>query len=163
MSFYGYQINWTIDERPHDVAVLYKYENGGYEKALDETIDDLTRRRLPPDRILIVCPKGLETGIREEFSMVSDATKQRLRAVTQVVVASFDHLGKISEGSEIQLKEAQQDWTLSDSDIAMVVEQGMKDIIASTGTRMEAPPGYMFRKPSENWSFTLQRVIFMRV
>lgn len=150
MSFYGYQINWTIDERPHDVAVLYKYENGGYEKALDETIDDLTRRRLPPDRILIVCPKGLEAGIREEFSLVSDATKQRLRAVTHVVVASFDHLGKVSEGSEIQLKDTEQDWTLSDRDIAMVVEQGMKEIIASTGTRMEAPPGYMFRKPSEN-------------
>jgi hypothetical protein len=150
MSFYGYQINWTIDERPHDVAVLYKYDNGGYEKALDETIDDLTRRRLPPDRILIVCPKGLEAGIIEEFSVVSEATKQRLRAVTHVVVAGFDHLGKISQGSEIQLNEARKDWTLSDKDIAMVVEQGMKEIITSTGTRMEAPPGYMFRKPSEN-------------
>ncbi len=43
-------------------------------------------------------------------------------------------------------------WKLSDSDIQTIVADGMKDIVETTGTRMTAPPGYVFRKPSENAS-----------
>ena len=149
MSFYGFRAFKEIDHRQQDVAVLYKFPNGGHDRHLDETIDELTKRRLPPDRVLIVCPKGLEVQVAAEFADMSDATKDRLRAVSHVVLAFFDHRGKIDPSTLNQLYAPDGDWQLSDNDFGYFVDQGMEEIIRETGTRMTAPVGYVFRKPSE--------------
>jgi len=141
-----------IEDQPHDVAVLYKYPNGHYDRQLDETIDELTKRRLPPDRILIVCPKGLEEDISREYSGMNPATKERLRTVTNVALAAFNHVGAVEPTAILQLHAPSAKWELTDGDIETIVTAGMRDIVETTGTRMTAPPGYVFRKPSENAS-----------
>jgi hypothetical protein len=152
MSFYAYQIAMEIEGVKHDVAILYKYSNGHYDRQLDETIDQITKRRLPPERILIVCPRGLQEEVREDYRGMNPATKERLRGVTNVVSAAFNHEGRVEPEEVLQLHAPNAPWKLSDSDIQTIVAAGMKEIVETTGTRMTAPPGYVFRKPSENAS-----------
>jgi hypothetical protein len=152
MSFYAYRIVMKIEDQSHDVAVLYKYSNGHYDRQLDETIDELTKRRLPPDRILIVCPKGLEENISQDYSGMNPATKERLRTVTNVALAAFNHVGAVEPTAILQLHAPSAKWELTDGDIETIIAAGMRDIVETTGTRMTAPPGYVFRKPSENAS-----------
>lgn len=141
-----------IEGLEHDVAILYEYSNGRYDRQLDETIDIITKRRLPPERILIVCPRGLQGNIKEDFTGMNPATKERLRGVTHVVLAAFDHEGRIEPEELQQLHALNAPWKLDDDDMDTIVAAGMKEIVETTGTRMTAPPGYVFRKPSENAS-----------
>jgi hypothetical protein len=152
MSFYVYQIAMEIEGQTHDVAILYKYSNGHYDRQLDETIDQITKRRLPPERILIVCPRGLQEGVREDYTGMNPSTKERLRGVTNVVLAAFNHRGQIESEFMFQLHALAEPWQLNDSDIETIVGAGMKNIVETTETRMTAPPGYVFRKPSEKAS-----------
>lgn len=152
MSFYVYRMQLKIQEQQYDVAVLYKYFNGDYDRQLDETIDVLTKRRLPPDRILIVCQKGLQNKISEEYENISFATKARLRAVTNVTLVAYNIEGKVQPEDIFELYAPVQNWILTDADLQYINEAGMRNVIETTGTRMTAPLGYVFRKPSGNAS-----------
>ncbi len=72
--------------------------------------------------------------------------------MTNVALAAFNHVGKVEPTAILQLHAPVEEWNLTDGDIETIIAAGMKDIVETTGTRMTAPPGYVFRKPSENAS-----------
>jgi len=136
---------------PHlePVAVLYPPFSVNWNEILDRTISELTNNRLPPSRILFVCPKGTDVALVKEFRRQQERLRDRLRATSQVIVAAYDDRGQVTANNVVNLwQEGRQSWTVTDDVIRTAATKYIADLCSRTNALLTAPAGYQFQKPS---------------
>ena len=146
MAFFPFYVTKRINEMPERVAVLFHHHNGDDSDALNEALEDLTNRRLPPTRILTVCGFGDESRIRDQFQALDATTKGRLSIITHFKILPYDSRGQLRSGDVIDLVGI--DWSINDDELSKLAFEGLEQLIKDCGVILTAPRGYQFRKPS---------------
>ena len=142
-------INAAIGDGPTErVSVIYPPQSISWNAVLEKTVADLTNRRLPPSRILFVCPIGQHEQLIDAFSHQKRRLLERLRATTHVVVAPYDHRGRVVDCETFDLCQSSQRWTVTDDGVVYLATKYVEEISKLTRVFLDAPPGYQFRKPS---------------
>ena len=149
MSFYSFITTKSVGGNPQEVAVLYFHENGEFDEGLANRIDQMLNQPLPVNRIVVVCPYGFENAIEVQYSSASVQLMPRLIDTSHVVVVPFDHQGILIHDQILFLK-MDTPWQFSDKDLGEINDEAMSKITKDTETVLKAPPGYLFKKPSEN-------------
>lgn len=143
---YSIYLNEPIDGTPTSVQVVYtSHEVADFTAGIAELVESYNRR-LPPSRILFVCPCGLEQRIRERLTD-RDAWR-RLVSTSHVVVAPYGSDGTVVLDRVLNLKEGASDWKISDDYVHRLALSTVGKIVDATKTILYAPHGYHFLKPS---------------
>ena len=139
------------------VSVIYPSQPTNWDATLERTVADLTNRRLPPSRILFVCPAGQHAELVSAFDAQKERLLERLRNTTHVVVAPYNSQGR-ADGEAIDLWQASgEPWPVTDEDMVFLATRYIGQISKRTKAFLDAPPGYQFRKLSGSTS-----AIFLR-
>ena len=157
MAYYPFHLTRTINGQPEPVVVLYHYANGEKETALEEQLESSTNRRLTPGAILILCVKGTEEAIRDEFGSLPETSKSRLQVTRYIKILPYDIYGNPVVESEINIRTDEAEWSIDDDALSEIAYDGMTNLIERTDVVMRAPRGYLFRKPSSNTHQTFIR------
>ena len=144
-SMYSLYLNNPIDGIPTLLQVVYtSHDDADLIVGINELVESYNRR-LPPSRILFVCPSGIEQRIRE--SLTSGDTLQRLVSTSHVTVAPYNSSGMVVSDHVLNLK-CCSDWDVSDNYVYDLAQSAIEKIVDATKTILYAPHGYHFRKPS---------------
>ncbi|MDF1659874.1 MAG: hypothetical protein P1U58_19830 [Verrucomicrobiales bacterium] len=146
MAYHPYIVTRNIDGFPEQVAVLYYHSNGAEENALEDAIESLTNRRLSPSRLLFICGNGRQGQIKEQFEALDSTVLERVQVAHQVQILPYDHTGAAMTESAISLQGS--GWEISDDELGEIARDGLETLIDQTGVILNAPRGYVFRKPS---------------
>lgn len=133
---------------PHHepISVIYPPFSVNWSEALDRTISELTNNRLPPSRILLVCPDGRHTALVNEFRAQHQRLRERLRATSHVVVATYGPSGQVS--NTMNLWDDGHEWTVTDDLVRTAAVKYIAALCNQTNALLTAPAGYEFQKPS---------------
>ena len=143
---YSFQLLIPIDDSMTDLQVVYaSHENSDDQLATDlKQLVETYNRRLPPSRLLFICPDGIEQQIKQFFNNnLKRAFEGRLVSTSHVVVAPYDKRGKLLNDRIVHLKS--DNWGLTDSFLEEVNDRAVKQIFKDTKTVLHAPHGYLFR------------------
>ena len=131
------------------VAVIYPPHSMDWHNALERTVVGLINRRLPPSRILFVCPRGQEKHLVAAFDAQEKDLKQRLRSTTYVVVAAYDDRGHVADDEVVHLwPKHDTPWPLTDTGVTELGTRYIEELSKQTKAILHAPPGHQFRKLS---------------
>lgn len=149
---YTYSSNTKIQGRSISLQVVWIDQEDGDDQ-LSNDIDELIEsynRRLAPTRVLFVCPLGVETRIQSLFDYLDESATGRLMSISHISVAPFDRAAKIVTPRVISIlrPDGECDWEIPDTDIHGYAKAAVADLFDKTSTLLEAPHGYLFRKPS---------------
>jgi len=133
---------------PERIAALFHFHNGDDLDALEEALEHLTNRRLPPTRILLVCSAADERLIKDHYCKLDQTTLSRLNIVTNFLILPYDSNGRLIEGQVEDLVGSK--WGVNDEELLRISLEGLKQLIDECGVVLKAPRGYVFRKPSGN-------------
>ncbi len=142
---------------PEPVSVIYPPLSVNWSEILDRTISELTNIRLPPSRILFICPRGVDIALANEFNAQQKHLLERLRATSHVVVAAYDHSGQVKEDNVVNLRFDGHEWTVTDKFVQIAATEYIAALCNRTNALLSAPAGYQFQKPSGSSS-----TIFLR-
>ena len=140
-----------VDRGTATVQVCYpSHEDQDFlHEDLRELFDSYSRR-LAPSRILFVCPLGMETNISQCYKQLEKEIEGRLVTVSHIAIAPYDHRGKLATKNSISLKPSESSWDFDDGWLTDVSERIVRELLERTNTILQAPHGYVFRKPSRN-------------
>ena len=130
------------------VSVIYPPYPMHWDETLDSIVGHLTNRRLPPSRILFVCPEGQHTVLVTAFRNQEKHLRDRLRATTHVVVAPYDRHGRVGDDKVVNVWHEGMPWLVTDDVVVGLATRYIEEISKQTKAILDAPPGYQFRKPS---------------
>lgn len=125
-------------------VVYTSHEDADLNVGIRELAESLNQR-LPPSRILFVCPYGVEQRIRDVLT--SEDTQNRLKSTSHVTVAPYDSCGRVVSHRVVHMKDA-SDWNISDDYVHRLAQSAVGKIVDATNTILYSPHGYRFRKPS---------------
>lgn len=148
MAFLSFYVTRSITEMPERIAVLFHHHNGADSDALSEAIEELTNRRLPPTRIIVICGLGDEARIQAQFVALESTTRGRLSIITHLQILPYDSKGRLVQDRIIEL--AGSGWAVDDQELLKIAHEGLDQLIIDCGVILKAPRGYVFRKPSGN-------------
>lgn len=148
-------VNLSIDGGPTEpVAVVYPASTISWNADLSQIIDELTNQRLPPSRILFICPNGSHNQLASAFESNQSRLADRLRATTHVAVAPYDCRGRVGEEEVIDLwsdDTPRVQW-VGDALVEEAARGYLAQLVEETNAVLQAPPGYQFHKLSGNTS-----------
>ena len=146
---YSFHFEKLIGGTPTSLQVVYaNHEDNDKHLAVGlERLVEAYNRRLPPSRLLFVCPLGLESRIEVVFKTKHADFKGRLASITHIAVAPYDQHGKVLEDKVVRLTPF-TDWDVCDSFVSSLADSAASEIFDNTKTILNAPHGYSFRKPS---------------
>lgn len=134
------------------LQVVWMDQEDGDDRISDkiEQLFESYNRRIAPTRVLFVCPLGIETCIKLHFESFLASGEGRLKSISHISVAPFDRKAKILAEGVIPLvvPAGEDQWVISDAELHKYAKDAVVDIFDSTPTILEAPHGYLFRKPS---------------
>lgn len=124
-----------------------------HEDNLDADIEKLVEtynRRLPPSRLLFICPFGIEKELKESLDSRWDEFKGRLSSVSHLVIAPYGKDGQLMSDQVARPEKLDQpDWIFDDDFLEELAINAVEMIFDKTNTMLHAPHGYMFRKASK--------------
>ena len=126
-------------------SVIYLLEETYSEENLIYTIKSILNVRVPSQRILLVCPSGLERRIRCLYEK-NFTKKFRMYDVSNITVLPYGVDGELIDGSIQHLFGAK--WKFSDKFLDEISHECIKQALPNTKTILNAPHGYIFQKPS---------------
>lgn len=148
---YSYDINTQINGTPISLQVVWVDHDDSNDQlaARIEQLVESYNRRLPPTRLLFVCAKDIENGIRTFFEEHDDL-EGRLKSISHISVAPFDKTGKVLEEKIVHVQNSENEvrWIVGDGQIQKYARSAVGDVFDRTETILHAPHGYYFRKPS---------------
>jgi hypothetical protein len=150
MAFLSFSVHRKVNKNFETVGVLYDFPNGGKSRAFIEEIDTLFNKRLPPSRLIIVCEEGRELLIEQDFKSIEKIADPRLRTTEDVQVLPYDGRGRLLPNKIVILRISDDPWILCDKDLYDITKAGTEELIRKSGVILDAPPGYEFRKPSQD-------------
>ena len=140
------------------VAVIYPPHPMDWDGTLDRIVANLTNRRLPPSRIVFVCPARQDSHLVEAFKDQEEHLRERLRATTHMVVAAYDDRGHVADNKVVHLWPAQPpQWSITDACVADLATKYIEELSKRTKAILNAPAGHRFRKLSGSSSTTFIR------
>lgn len=131
---------------PEQVAVLYHHSNGAEAASLENTIEQITNRRLSPSRLLIICGNGRQQQIKSHFDSLDPTVRERVKVAHEIQILPYDYKGAGMMDSAIAVHG--DGWPVSEDDLSEYARDGLGDLIEKTDVVIKAPRGYSFRKPS---------------
>ncbi len=157
MSIFFTSFDHNIDGRSERISVVYPSATVKWEQEIVDIIDDLTRGPYPPRRCVFVSPlchyNDIVSGVRNRFSDIKD----RLGATTHIVVAPYKKNGRLSINDVAQPYQASGRWRLTDEHLTEFAQKYAAAIYEESKSKLVAPHGYQFRKPSGR-----ARTVFLR-
>lgn len=137
---------------PEPISVIYPPFSVNWSETLDRTIAELTNKRLPPSRVLFVCPEGRHKALVDEFRAQHKRLRERLRATSHVVVATYGPSGQVNDGNTVNLWDDGHEWTVTDDLVQTAAVEYIAALCKQTNALLTAPAGYEFQKPSRSSS-----------
>ena len=145
---YSFQLSMPIDGSPTALQVVYPSHEDSEDRlsAGLEQLVEAYNRRVPPSRLLLICPTGIEERIKQSFDDKWGGFEGRLTATSHVVVAPYDQRGKLDKDRIIHLKgHAETNWQVDDCFLKQLGAHAVANIFNDTKTVLHAPHGYLFR------------------
>lgn len=145
---YSFQIVMPIGGTTTTLQIAYPSHEDSGDHLRDGVVQIIEEynRRLPPSRLLFVCPCGMEKTIEECFER--ENFEDRLVSTSHIAVAPYDKNGKLASKDVVHLKESNDTWDITDAFLLGVAQEGISALFDDMKTILLAPHGYVFRKPS---------------
>ena len=147
---HSFVLTTLLDRATTTIQVVYpSHEHGDDHLAsgMDQVIEDYNRR-LVPSRLLFVCPQPTVPRLVAAFENQRERFENRLRSISHVAIAPYDHHGRLVPGGIEHLMPTCRPWELDDAFLHKVAREGVAILFGDTETILHAPHGYAFRKPS---------------
>ena len=146
---YSIQLNTATEEGDLSVQVCYpNHEERDFLKEVLEELFEDYNLRLVSSRVLFVCPLGMEQEVRCHFEELRSRVQERLRVVSHITIAPFDHRGRLVPEKIVSLKNGGSHWNITDEWLVQTARECVASLVDETNTILRAPHGYLFRKPS---------------
>ena len=145
---YSFQLSMPIDGSPTALQVVYPSHEDSEDRlsAGLEQLVEAYNRRVPPSRLLFICPTGIEERIKQSFDDKWGEFEGRLTSTSHVIVAPYDQRGKLDKDRIIHLKgHAETNWQVDDCFLKQLGAHAVAKIFNDTKTVLHAPHGYLFR------------------
>ena len=156
---YSFRVVRPINNAATDLQIAYPNQADGVDhlaKGLEQLIEDYNQR-LPPSRLVFVCPAGFESVVSDAFGDRRPRYVERLASTTHVLIAPFDENGRLERDRLVTLKDDDSTWKITDEFLDDVGHLGVADLFERSKTILRPPHGYVFRKPSRS-----EKDIFVR-
>ena len=147
---HSFVVTVPVDGIATTIQVVYPDHQLGDSQltaGIDKVVDDYNRR-LIPSRLLFVCPFPMASTILDCFEKRREHYEGRLRSVSHVTVAPFDHRGVLVPQNIVQIRQPATPWRITDEFLLILARRGIASLFEGTETILRAPHGYSFRKPS---------------
>lgn len=156
---YSFDLIRSLDSKATTVQVVYPSHEASDDHLASslEKIVEQYNRRLVPSRLLFVCPSGVEQVIREWFASKVDLVEDRLVTVSNITVAPYDFKGRLISDDLFHVRPKSSEWNISDEFLVDVALEGVSELFNKLQIILQAPHGYVFRKPSSR-----EKDIFVR-
>ena len=146
---YSFQLFVPIDGIQTALQVVYashEDSDGLLSTGLEQLVEDYNRR-VPPSRLLFVCPIGIEERIKQSFNARRGQFEGRLKSTSHVLVAPYDERGKLVDDRIISLISRCDEWAVADIFLEQLGSRAVAKIFDETKTKtiLRAPHGYLFR------------------
>ena len=148
MSILSFNMDVQFGKVSETISVFYPNEGSNFEKELPSSIEQITNTRIPPSRLLIICPSTVKDRIKAAYDAKTEDISQRLRSTSHVAIAPYDDRGHLVENDVVFIRHNEEAWNITDTFLVNAAKEGISYILNSTNTILEAPSGYQFRKPS---------------
>ena len=148
---YSCEVIDPLDAGSGTLQVVYLTHIDGDERLMSRGFSEIVRgynRRVPPSRLLFICPIGVDCQIAKCFDRGGTNLEKNLSSVSHVVIAPYDIQGRIVEERVSYLKTNSHPWNIDDSLIEHLSCRVVREIFDSTESVLHAPHGYKFRKLS---------------
>ena len=148
---YSFELVVAIDEVPTTLQVVYASHGDADERLVATGLADLIEgynRRVPPSRLLFVCPCGIEGALKGAFDDRRWELEGRLKSASHVVIAPYDKHGRLVAKRIVHLKRGGPFWDIDDSLVERLAHEAVAGIFDDAKTILRAPHGYAFRKLS---------------
>lgn len=148
---YSFELLTPLDGVPTALQVVYADQRDGNERLAATGLADLIEsynRRVPPTRLLFVCPSGLEDQIKQSFEQRRRELEGRLASASHVAIAPYDKCGRLIAEHVIHLKPGSPSWEIDDVLLERLAHNAVTGIFDDSKTILHAPHGYVFRKLS---------------
>ena len=145
---YSFQLLIPIDESPTALQVVYASHEDSDDRLATglEQLVQAYNRRVPPSRLLFICPTGIEEQIEQSFNDRKGEFEGRLTSTSHVIVAPYDERGKLVVDRIIHLiRNAETNWEVDDCFLEQLGARAVAQIFNDTKTILHAPHGYLFR------------------
>ena len=150
---YSFQLSEMIDGSPTALQVVYPSHEDSEERlavGLEQIVEGYNVR-VPPSRLLFICPTGIEEQIKRSFNDRKSQFEGRFKSTSHVIVAPYDERGKLVDDGIVHLiRNATTDWKVEDYFLKELGTRAVDRIFDETKikTILHAPHGYLFRHPS---------------
>ncbi len=128
--------------------VIYLHQDSYSKQNLVFTIKSILNVRVPPQRILFICPSGLEHCIREVYEKNFD-NQYQVYVVDNITVLPYGIDGKLIYQSVQHL--FGNGWDIWDNFLDEISHECIERALKQTKTISEAPHGYKYQKPSKQY------------
>ena len=145
---YSFQLITPLDGVPTALQVVYFGHEGGDERLATAGVTDLVEgynQRVPPARLLVICPSGIEGKLQRAFDERRHEWRGRLASASHAVIAPYGKDGQLVADSIVHIKAG---WNIEDAQVECFAQQAVSEILHDTNTILQAPHGYAFRKLS---------------
>ena len=147
---YSFDLPIPIDGSPTALQVVYASHEDSDDRiatSLEQLVEDYNVR-VPPSRLLFICPIGIEEQIERSFNDRKGSFERRLRSTSHVIVAPYDEHGKLVDDRIIHLiRNAETNWEIDDCFLEQLGDRAVAHVFNDTKTKtiLDAPHGYLFR------------------
>ncbi len=148
---HAFEILIPLDGTPTPLQVVYAGPEDSDARLASIGLADLIEaynRRVPPSRLLFICPSGVEEQIKQSFDDKRREFDGRLASASHVAIAPYDENGRLILAGVLELK-ASERWDIDDSLLERLGNHAIARIFDDTKTVLHAPHGYAFRKLSD--------------
>lgn len=150
MAYFTHIISRDIKSIPEQVAVMFYHRNGHDNAMLVDALEKLTNRRLSPTRVLLVCPFGQHSIVKEHFDSLDKASRARLSVTSHIQILPYDDRGQPLQNEAVNIRG--RNWKQSQKEFDRLVNEAFENLISTTGVVLTSPKGYLFKKPSSGKS-----------
>ena len=102
--------------------------------------------RIPPNRLVFVCPFGLQDRIQNAFNNSQFQFRDHINQNLHVTILPYCKNGRLLESEVISLYDGE--WSFTDKFLVTVAQECVKNTLRNTSTVLHAPHGHLFRHPS---------------
>ena len=128
--------------------VIFLHEDSYSNQNLVFIIKSILNVRVPPQRILFICPSGLEHCIRDLYEK-NFKEQFQVKDVDNITVLPYGIDGKLIYDSVQHL--FGNGWDISDNFLDEISHECIERALKQTKTISEAPHGYKYQKPSKQY------------
>ena len=148
---YSFEVLDPLDAESGTLQVVYVSHIYNDERLVSRGFSEIVEgynRRIPPSRLLFICPQGIESHIKACYDRGGSDMQVRLTSAVHVAVAPFDSHGQLVKEQVSYLKPNSDPWDIDDSLVERLSTRVVQEIFDSTESVLYAPHGYSFRKIS---------------